>query len=419
MLLLITVVILFRLVALFDRKIPIITVSAITIIAQASLSTAFMAINANEMTKLLANAPIPGPSFKGCFPVLSQVDVSAVWFSAMTVQCLGMVTAVYFTIRAWSASDHYSFLALAQRNGMFHFMAIAFSTIFAKTFCDLAPKSLALASAPIPMAIYGFFGSLLLNLLEQQNSPLDLQAELSMFLYRSEIDGANLSVKGGKDLEFGLPRAPALSKKVHRTPDDAEKQSPAETSPSTAAPPEQTPTCTDQIRVDGELCSHSTLSPFKMRKSDLSLGQHHLSEDSLETRRIETLQQQQIDEWTALDEALSKEYDENGKRRRPRRTHERKWKSDDVVIMTPPTLPSTAAPRLRFSELNTCSHQHTNVADTMDIQFQCGNPLFFPSDTTVADQEGSREVSIVRPPRFPPSFPRAQLHSNPSPGARA
>ncbi|KAG9023474.1 hypothetical protein FRB95_013058 [Tulasnella sp. JGI-2019a] len=396
MLLLITMVILFRLVALCDQKIPIITASAITIVAQASLSTAFMAMSANGMTKLLANAPIPGPSFKGCFPILSREDVSAVWFSAMAVQCLGMVTAVYFTIWTWRASDSYSFLALAQRNGIFHFMAITFSTIFSKAFCDIAPKSLALASTPVPMAIYGFFGSLLLlNLLEQQNSPLDLQAELSTFLYRSEIDDAGLSAKGRKDLEFGLLRAPALSKKVHRTPDGeiilstspcvevmsavnqgAEKQSPAKTSPSAVAPPEQTPTCTDQIRVEEELRSRFTLATLNMKVSDLSLGRRHSSEDSSATRRIETLEQQQIDEWAALDEALSEEYDEDEERWKPKRTHERKWKSDDI---TPPTRSSAAAPRLRFSELNFRSSQHTLMSPTPPWTFSSNAATPFSS----------------------------------------
>ncbi|KAG9023475.1 hypothetical protein FRB95_013059 [Tulasnella sp. JGI-2019a] len=345
-----------------------------------------MAMHANEMTKLLAKAPIPGPSFKGCFPILSREEGSAVWVSAMTVQCLGMITAVCITIQTWRASDSYSFLALTNRNGVFYLMAIAFSTIFTKIFFTFTPKSLVLAATPIPMVTYSFFGTLLLlNLLEQQNSPLDLQAGLSAFLYRSETDGASLNAKGGKDLELGPPRTPALSKKVHRTPDgeatlstspcarvmsrrygvgrDAEKQSPAEAPPSTVAPSEGIPTCTDQICVEEGLRLRSVLTTLNTRASNLSLGRHHSSDDLSDTRRIETLRQQQIDGWEAMDEALS-EYDEDGKRRRPRRTHERKWKSDDVVIMTTPTLPSAAAPRQHFSELNFCSPQHTLLSLT-------------------------------------------------------
>ncbi|KAG9026852.1 hypothetical protein FRB95_008374 [Tulasnella sp. JGI-2019a] len=412
-------VILFRLVALFNRKVPIITVSAITIVAQASLSTAFMAMHAKEMTKLLTKTPIPGPSFKGCFPVLSQEESSAVWFSAMTVQCLGMIIAICLTIQTWRASDNHSFLALIQRNGIFHFMAITFSTIFAKIFFTFTPKSLVLAATPIPMVTYSFFGTLLLlNLLEQQNSPLDLQARLSTFLYRSEIDSAGLNAKGGKDFELGLPRAPGLSKKAHRTPEGevtfsaspcvtvmsrqyvasegAEKQSPAETSLSMVAPSEGIPTCTDQVCIEEGPRLRSALTTLNTRASDLSLGRHHSSDDLSDTRRIETLQQQQIDEWEALDEALSEEYDEYGKRRRPRRTHERKWKSDDVVIMTTPTLPSAVASTQRFSELNFCSPQYTLLSPT-------------PPGTFSSNAATPRSSLPIPPPRAKKVPGRSQL----------
>ncbi|KAG8994317.1 hypothetical protein FRB94_009952 [Tulasnella sp. JGI-2019a] len=97
-------------------------------------------------------------------------------------------------------------------------MAITFSTIFAQSFFYIAPLSLILASLPISISIYSVFGSLLLiNLLEQQNSPLDLQEELSTFLYRAEISRAGLNSKGGKDLELGAPNAPSLLKEAHHT----------------------------------------------------------------------------------------------------------------------------------------------------------------------------------------------------------
>ncbi|KAG9023740.1 hypothetical protein FRB95_012559 [Tulasnella sp. JGI-2019a] len=250
-----------------------------------------MALYANGRNRLLAKAPIPGPWFRGCFPLLTRQDSSgAVWATGLAVQCIGTITVVYITIRTWRASDSYRFLAIAQQNGIFYFMAITFSTIFAQTFFYIAPLSLILASLPISIGIYSIFGPLLLiNLLEQQNSPLDLQGELSTFLYRAEISRAGLNSKGGKDLELGVPHASGLLKK-----------------------------------------------------------------DSPRTGRIETLQQQQqqIDEWATLDEALAEEYDKDGKRRKPRRMHERKWKSDELVIVTPPTFPSAVAPGPRLADPN-------------------------------------------------------------------
>ncbi|KAG9022456.1 hypothetical protein FRB95_014775 [Tulasnella sp. JGI-2019a] len=378
-------VVLFRLVALCNRKILIMTVSAIAILAQATLSTVFMAMHVGGMNTV-HKAPIPGPWFRGCFPILSQKQSSAVWFSAVAVQLLGMISAVYITIRVWCANANYSFLAIAKRNGIFHFMAITSSTIFTKIFFTFTPKSLVLAATPIPMVTYSFFGTLLLmNLLEQQDSPLDSQGELSSFVSRSE--GASLNDKGRKDLELGSPSVP-ISKKMHPSPasevaaslspcatvasrqhptrHDAEKRSPMETLPSTMAASERVSTnglCANQEIAKEEWLSRPTLATLSAKVSNSSLGRRHFSEDSPRTRRIES-SHQQVDDWTALDDALAEEYDEDGKRRRPRRTHERKWKSDEFMISAPPTIHATIAPPLRMADINFGSPQHTLMSST-------------------------------------------------------
>ncbi|KAG8994320.1 hypothetical protein FRB94_009955 [Tulasnella sp. JGI-2019a] len=352
-----------------------------------ALSTAFMALYANGRNKLLAKAPIPGPWFRGCFPLLTRQDSSsAVWSTGLAVQCLGTITVVYMTIRTWHASDSYSFLAIAQRNGIFYFMAITFSTIFAQTFFSIAPLSLILASPPIPISIYSIFGSLLLiNLLEQQNSPLDSQGELSTILYRAEIERAGLKSKGGKDLELGVLNAFGLLKKVHHTPEsdatlslspyvtvtsrlhlashDAETQSPMDTSLPTMAASERVSTnhlCAQQTIVEEEPLSRPALATLSARTSNSNLGRHHFSEGLPKTGRIET-SQQQIDDWATLDQALAEEYDEDGKRQRPRRMHERNWKSDELVIVTPPTFPPAVAPGLRLADPNFGSPRHTTM----------------------------------------------------------
>ncbi|KAG8993207.1 hypothetical protein FRB94_010942 [Tulasnella sp. JGI-2019a] len=402
-------VVLFRLVALFDQKALIIIASTIAIAAQAAFSTAFMAIHADEWGKLAAMAPIPGPSFKGCFPVLSQEDSRAVWFSAMTVQSLAMITAVFLTIRTWWMGDSPSFLALAQRNGIFHFMAITSSTVFAKAFFSLAPKSLVLAATPVTMVVYSFFGSLLLlNLHEQQSSQLDPQAELSTYLSRSEINGAGLNAKSGKDLELGLPNAAGLSKKVHRTPESEatlalsppvtvtsrqhqaspviEKQSPMPTPPSAMVPSEQV--SINQLRADNIIVEEgqppkAVLPTLGTMTSNSSLSRHYSSQDSPNTDGIETLQEQQI-EWTALEEALAEEYDEDGKRRRPRRTHERKWKSDEPVIVTPPTFPFPVSQEPRPPGVNFSSPGETLMSPILASTFN--------SDTVIPSS------SLTKPP---------------------
>ncbi|KAG8980656.1 hypothetical protein FRB94_009954 [Tulasnella sp. JGI-2019a] len=405
MLLLITMVVLFRLMALCNRKLFVMAVSVTAIVAQATLSTVFMAKHLSGRN-ILIKAPIPGPWFKGCFPILSQKQSSAVWFSAMTVQCLAMISAVYITLRTWRANDNYSFLAIAKWNGMFYFMAITSSTVFTKIFFTFTPKSLVLAATPIPMVTYCFFGTLLLlNLLEQENSPLDSQGELSSFISRSEVDGASLNDKGRKDLELGLPSAPA-STKMHPSPEsevtaspspcvtvasrqhpawhDTEKQPPIETSLSTIVASERVSTnslYTSQAIAKEERLSRPTLAKLSTKVSHSSLGRRHFSEDSPRTRRIEAFQQQ-ADDWTALDDALEEEYDEDGKRRRPRRTHDRKWRSDEFMIMTPPTIHAAIAPPLRVANNNLGSPRHTLMSSTPAWPFS-SNTTTSPSSFSI------------------------------------
>ncbi|KAG8980659.1 hypothetical protein FRB94_009951 [Tulasnella sp. JGI-2019a] len=110
--------------------------------------------------------------------------------------------------------------------------------------------------------------------------------------------------------------------------------------------------CAQQTIVEEELLPRPALATLSTMTSNSSPGRRHSSEDSPGTGRIETLQQQQIDEWATLDQALAEEYDEDGKRRKPKRMHERKWKSDELAIMTPPTFPPAVAPGLRPADSN-------------------------------------------------------------------
>ncbi|KAG9029592.1 hypothetical protein FRB95_005176 [Tulasnella sp. JGI-2019a] len=344
------------------------------------------------VSKEVAKAPVPGPWFKGCFPLLNRTDSGSVWLSALVVQCLVMITAASVTIRTWRASDNDSFLALAHRNGIFHFAAITTATIFTEILFSTAPRSLVLAGPSVSVAVYSIFGSLLLlNLLEQQNARHHRQAEFSTFLTRSEVDGPTMSAKCRNDLELGLPSAPGLSTKLHLTPQseattlflspcvtvtsrqphsmchDAEKHSPTEPSPSTITPSEQvstSPLCVNQTLVEEERISRPALVALSSKVSNSSLGRRHFSEDSPRTRRTEALQQQEIDEWAAFDEALAQEYDEDGQKRRPRRTHERKWKSDELAIVPPTAFPMAVAPGLRLSDFNLGAPRHPFVSQT-------------------------------------------------------
>ncbi|KAG8882751.1 hypothetical protein FRB97_007790 [Tulasnella sp. 331] len=373
-LLIITLVILYRVVELYHRKLFIVVLSVIAITAQATASVTLLArIKDNGVTP--TSIPIPGPWFTGCFPYLQHKESRLIWLSALAVQSLVLIAAVISTLLSRCANPSASFFSLARRDGIFYFMAIAASTVFSVTYFSVAPRSIKLIAPSIPITSCSVFGSLLLlNLFNQQHAAQEM--ELSGILSHAETEGGVDQVKVS-DVEMGLV-APHRINKIQMTPDseagtlflspcvtvtsrqdmsrrDAEKHSPIEKSSTTMVYSRYTSSeglSMDQTFINEERLQRPTLANLNTKASNSSLNRRHFSEDSPRIRKKEMALQQREDEWAALDKALEKEYDEQGQRRRPIRTHTRQWKSDELAIVAPPFMPSTVAPGLRLTDLN-------------------------------------------------------------------
>lgn len=209
---------------------------------------------------------------------------------------------------------------------------------------------------------------------------IDTQVELSTFLSQTAIKlDPPAASKGGLDLEMALPspvtkmqmtpesettlfltttpeerrirpRRVSHAGSISPCPTISSKEEPVEEEKSlglsrTAVVEASTEHLMTQVPVDNTIIRRPSLPLISGPPAPVSVGRRGFSEDTPRTpgRMGMSLSE---DDYDALDRALEEEYDENGKRRPPKRTHHRRWKSDEMTIANAPepSSPTVALP---------------------------------------------------------------------------